>query len=105
MLSNMFPSPRKLRLVGEEDKQTLSLQDKVVNTKCGHGKVSSLGSSLVKKTPANAGAEGSIPGSGRSPGEGNGNPLQNFCRDTPMDRGAWRATVHNIAESDMTEVT
>ena len=99
MLSNMFPSPRKLRLVGEEDKQTLSLQDKVVNTKCGHGKVSFLGSSLVKKPPANAGAGGSIPGSGRSPGEGNGNPLQNFCFRNPTDRGAWQATVHGVAES------
>ena len=46
---------------------------------------------------------GSIPGSGRSPGEGNGNPLQYFCLGNPMDRGAWWATVHEVAESDMTE--
>ena len=41
-----------------------------------------------------------IPGSGRSPGEGNGNPLQYSCLDNPMDRGAWRATVHRVDKSD-----
>ena len=46
---------------------------------------------------------GLIPGSGRSPGEGNGKPLQYPCLENPMDRGAWRATVHGITESDMTE--
>ena len=43
---------------------------------------------------ANAGDMGSIPGSGRSPGEGNGNPLQYSCLGNPTDRGAWPATVH-----------
>ena len=71
----------------------------MVNTKCGYGKVSFLGSSVVKKPPANAGAVGSIPGSGRSPGEGNGNPLQHFCIGNPTDRGAWQATVHGVAKS------
>ena len=42
---------------------------------------------------------GSIPGSGRSPGEENGNPLQYSCLENPMDRGAWRAMVHGIAKS------
>ena len=42
---------------------------------------------------------GSIPGSGRSPGEGNGNPLQNSCLRNPMDRGAWQATVYRVAKS------
>ena len=42
---------------------------------------------------------GSIPGSGRSPGEGNGKPLQYFCLENPMDRGAWWATVHGVAKS------
>ena len=47
----------------------------------------------------NAGDMGSIPGSGRSLGEGNGNPLQYYCLENPMDRGAWKATVHGIAKS------
>ena len=49
---------------------------------------------FVKNLPANAGDTGSIPGSGRSSGEGNGNPLQYSCLGNPMDRGAWQATVH-----------
>ena len=50
-----------------------------------------------------AGAAGLIPGSGRSPGEGNGNPLQYSCLENPMDRGDWWATVHGVAkESDTT---
>ena len=59
---------------------------------------------MVKNPPANAGDMGSIPGSGRSLGEGNGNPLYYSCLENSMDRGAWRATVHRVAkESDMTE--
>ena len=46
---------------------------------------------------------GSIPGLGRSPGEGNGNPLQYSCLGNPMDGGAWQATVHGVAELDTTE--
>ena len=56
----------------------------------------------IKKPPANAGDirdVGSIPGSGRSPGKGHGNPLQYSCLENPMDRGAWRATVHGVAKS------
>ena len=52
------------------------------------------GGSVVKTPCANAGDTDSIPGSGRLPGEGNGNPLQYFCLRNPMDRGAWWATVH-----------
>ena len=62
---------------------------------------------MVKNLPANAGNTGdksSIPGSGRSPVGGNGDPLQYSCQDNPMDRGDWRATVHGaIKESDTTE--
>ena len=46
---------------------------------------------------------GLIPGLGRSLGEGNGDPLQYSCLENPMDKGAWRITVHGVAESDMTE--
>ena len=49
--------------------------------------------------PANVGDAGLIPGSGRSPGEENGNPLQYFCLKNPMDRGAWQGMVHKIAKS------
>ena len=54
-----------------------------------------------KDLPVNAGdvrATGSIPGSGRSPGGGNGNPLQYSCLGNPMDRGVWQATVHGITK-------
>ena len=54
---------------------------------------------MVKNPPANTGDVGLIPGSGRSPREGNGNPLQYSCLEKPMDRGAWRATVHRISKS------
>ena len=50
-----------------------------------------------------AGDLGSIPGSGRSPGGGHGNPLQYSCLVNSMDRGAWRAVVHGVTELDMTE--
>ena len=55
-------------------------------------------SSDSKEFAHNVGDLGSVPGSGRSPGEGNGNPLQYSCLENPMDRGAWWATVHGIAE-------
>ena len=57
---------------------------------------------VVKNLPANAGDTrdvGFIPGSARSPGRGNGNPLQYSCLENPMDRGAWWATVHGVAKS------
>ena len=57
---------------------------------------------MVKSPPANAGDVGSIPGSGTSPGEGNGNPLQCSCLENPMDREAWRATVHEAAKESNT---
>ena len=60
------------------------------------------GSSVVKNPPANVGDvgdSGSIPGSGRSPGGGNGTPLQYTCLENPMDRGAWRTAVHRVTKS------
>ena len=57
------------------------------------------GGSEVKASACNAGDLGSIPGSGRSPGEENGNPLQYSCLENSMDGGAWWATVHGVAKS------
>ena len=60
------------------------------------------GGAVVKNLPANAGNTrdtGSIPGLGRSSGEGNWNPLQYSCLGNPMDRGAWWATIHGVAKS------
>ena len=65
--------------------------------------INNSGGSEVKASACNVGDLGLIPGSGRSPGEGNGNPLQYSCLENPMDGGAWWATVHGLAESDMTE--
>ena len=57
------------------------------------------GGLAVKNPPANAGDVASISGQGRSPGEGNGNPLQYSCLGNPMDRGAWWVTVQGVAKS------
>ena len=62
-----------------------------------------LGGSDSKESVHNAGDLDLIPGSGRSPEEGNGNPLQYSCLENQMDRGAWQATVHEVAELDTTE--
>ena len=64
------------------------------------------GGSVVKNPPVNAGDTGLIPGLGKSPGVGNGNPLQYSCLENPMDRGAWWATFHRgHRELDMTKET
>ena len=63
---------------------------------------------VIKNPPDNARDikdVGLIPGSGRSPGEGHGNPFQYSCLENPMDRGAWQAIAHGVAELDTTEVT
>ena len=71
----------------------------VINNKTGFP-----GGSAVRNLPANAGDMGSIPGSGRSPGEGNDYPLQDSCLQDAMDRGAWCALVHGVPKDlDMTE--
>ena len=64
-----------------------------------NNKIGFLGGSDSKQSACNVGDPGSIPGSGRSPGEGNGNPLQYSCLENPMEGGAWQATVHGVAKS------
>ena len=61
--------------------------------------------SVVKNLPANTGDSGLIPGSGRPPREGNGNPLPYSCLENPMDRGTWWAAVYGVTDSDTTEYT
>ena len=62
------------------------------------------GASVVKHPPVNPGDKGLIPGSGRSPGEANGNPLHYLCLGNPTNRGAWWAVVHSVTkELDMTK--
>ena len=68
--------------------------DKCIKTRMGFP-----GGSLVKNPPANAGDAGLIPGSGRSPGKGNGNPLQYSCLENSVDREDWQATGHRITQS------
>ena len=68
-----------------------------------HGALDFPGGSDAKVSAYSVGDPGLIPGSGRSSGEGNGNPLQYSCLENPMDGGSWWTTVHGVAESDMTE--
>ena len=67
--------------------------------KISHVKWGFSGGSEVKVSASNVGDLGLIPGLGRSPGEGNGNPAQYSCLENPIDRGAWWATVHGVAKS------
>ena len=69
---------------------------------CSQGKEGFHGGSAVKNLPANAGDTSSVPGSGRSPGEENGNPFQYSCLRNPIDGGAWQAIVREFTESDTT---
>ena len=61
------------------------------------------GGSNGKESACNAGDTGSIPGLGKSSGEGNGYPLQYSCLENPVDRGAWQVAVHRVSELDTTE--
>ena len=83
-----------ISLVNLHDVPYNKIQLKVPSTICDFP-----GGSDSKASVYNTGDPGSIPGLGRSPGEGNGNPLQYSCLENPMDRGAWWATVHGIAKS------
>ena len=66
---------------------------------CDNNALGFPGGSVGKESACNAGYPGLIPGLGKSPGERNGNPLQYFCLENPMDRGAWWATVHVVTKS------
>ena len=73
---------------------------------CGRQNDAAQVALVVKNLPANAGDAsdtGSVPGSGRSPGGGNGNPCQCSCLENPMVKGAWWDTVHGVSELDSTE--
>ena len=71
---------------------------------CTRIQLSLPGGSDGKESACNTEDSVLIPGSGRSPGIGNGNPFQYFCLENPMDRGAWWAAVHEATESDMAEL-
>ena len=66
------------------------------NSKDFPGVLGFPGGSVSKESACNSGDQAPIPGSGRSPGEGNGNPLQYSCLENPMDKGAWQAIVHRV---------
>ena len=72
------------------------------NLSSSSGKKGFPGGSVVKNPPANAGYASLISGSGRSPGEGNGNSHQYFCLENSMDRGAWKAAVQGVAKESET---
>ena len=92
------------KLKGEMSPSTSQMQKSTTEFKSGaSGHVGFPGASAVKNPSANAGDAGLIPESGRSSGEGNGNPLQYSYLETPMNGGAWKATVHGFTkELDMT---
>ena len=85
-----YPSHQLSRSIPFEAKVVTTEQNSCLFVSCS----GFPGGSVVKNPPAHAGDLSSIPGSGRSPGEGNGNPFQYSCLENPMNRGAWRATVH-----------
>ena len=70
-----------------------------MNISLGYKEVDFPGGSDGKVSACNGGDPASIPGLGRSPGEGNGNPLQYSCLENPTDRGAWQATVHGVTKT------
>ena len=97
-ICNNMDCPQKMRLGGRSLIKRGSISYKSTYTKSGASQVVLV----VKNPPANAGDTGdmgSIPGLGRSPGGGHGNPLQYSCLENPMDRRAWQATVHRVAKS------
>ena len=90
---------RQQKLSSREQKSKSLKKSREKKSKHPKGTRDLSGSSDGKESACNAGHLGLISGLGRFPGEGNGNPLQYPCLERPMDRGAWKATVHGIAKS------
>ena len=88
------PGAREAKPQGDMGQETRAKATTKMPGPCLRAKVTE-----VKASACNVGDMGSIPESGRSPGEGNGNPLQYSCLENPMDGGAWWATVHGVAKS------
>ena len=84
---------------GSKHKSSSDIADITVLFKVLYCKMGFPGGSGSKEPACSVGDPGSILGSGRSPGEGNGNPLQYSCLEHPMDGGAWRATVHGVTKN------
>ena len=82
-----------------EEKLWKKISQRLVIDYIGVGGAGFPDGAIVENPPANAGDMDLIPGSGRSTGGGNGNPLQYFCLENPMDRGAWWVTVHGVSKS------
>ena len=98
----MAQTVKNLPAMQETPVQFLGWEDVLEKGMATQSSIHLIRGSEVKASACNAEDLGLIPGSGRSPGEGNGNPLQYSCLENPMDRGAWWATVHGVTESDMT---
>ena len=92
--STYFSSRLAWSSAGHEDTRTYT---RSLVFDCEHIDLGFPGVLVSKESACNAGDQGSIPGLGRSPEEGNGNPLQHSCLENPMDRGAWWTTVHGVA--------
>ena len=105
--SSHVPESKTEEATGPEDSKVTLLTFLYTScwSECSHRTSAELergpfpGGSAVKTPPANAGNVDSVPGSGRSPGGGNGNPLLYSCLENPMDGGAWRAAVHGVVKN------
>ena len=95
-LGTLFTLMVKLNLLKMELERAVNLSIKKINKNLIS---KSAGGSHGKESACNVGNLGSVPGLGRSPGEGNGNPLQYSCLENPIGRGAWWATVHVVTHS------
>ena len=100
-----FPSPGDLPDPGIEPRSPALQADALPSEPPGrpHGSVIKKKKKNLPANAGNTGNSGSIPGSGRSPGDGNGNPLQYSCLENSMNRGAWQGIVHGVTESDTTK--